>query len=99
MHVREFIEQYYPEYYSIERYPADRTAPFCKIDMEWGIFSNFGHSTLDVGGAKFDTSERLFQVMKFSDKAARRAVYEKQGNPKMYFHQPNVPALTLKAHH
>lgn len=83
MHVSEFIEKYYPEYYSIERYPSDKTASFCKIDQEWGIFSNFGHSTLVVDGVSFDTSERLFQVMKFKDGNSRRAVYAKKGNPKM----------------
>ena len=83
MHVREFIEKYYPEYYSIERYPVDRTAAFCKIDQEWGIFSNFGHSTLVVSDVPFDTSERLFQVMKFLDEDSRKAVYTKKGNPKM----------------
>jgi len=83
MHIREFIEANYPEYYSIERYPADRTAAFCKIDREWGIFSNFGHSTLVVGGVPFDTSERLFQVIKFLDEDSRKAVYTKKGNPKM----------------
>lgn len=83
MHVREFIEKYYPEYYSIERYPADKTAAFCKIDQEWGIFSNFGHSPLTVGGILFDTSERLFQVMKFIDEISRKVVYTKKGNPKM----------------
>lgn len=83
MHIREFIETNYPEYYSIERYPADKTAAFCKIDQEWGIFSNFGHSPLTVGGILFDTSERLFQVMKFIDETSRKAVYTKKGNPKM----------------
>lgn len=83
MHIREFIEANYPEYYSIERYPADRTAAFCKIDREWDIFSNFGHSPLVVGGVPFDTSERLFQVMKFLDEDSRKAVYTKKGNPKM----------------
>ena len=83
MHVREFIEKFYLEYYSIEHYPADKTAAFCKIDQEWGIFSNFGHSSLMVGGVPFDTSERLFQVMKFKDEASRKAVYTKKGNPKM----------------
>ena len=83
MHIREFIEANYPEYYSIEQYPADRTAAFCKIDREWGIFSNFGHSTLVVGGVSFDTSERLFQVIKFLDEDSRKAVYTKKGNPKM----------------
>ena len=83
MHIREFIEANYPEYYSIERYPADRSAAFCKIDQEWGIFSNFGHSTLVVNDVPFDTSERLFQVMKFMDEDSRKAVYTKKGSPKM----------------
>ena len=83
MHIREFIEANYPEYYSIERYPADKTAAFRKIDQEWGIFSNFGHSTLVVDGVSFDTSERLFQVMKFKDGNSRKAIFAKKGNPKM----------------
>ena len=83
MHIREFIEANYPEYYSIERYPSNKAAAFCKIDQEWGIFSNFGHLTLAVGGVSFDTSERLFQVMKFKDSDSRKAVYLKKGNPKM----------------
>ena len=54
MHVREFIERNYPEYYSIERYPAERTAPFCKVDAPWGIFSNFGRTPLVIDGVAFD---------------------------------------------
>lgn len=79
MHIREFIEKNYPEYYSIERYPADRCAPFCKVDGPWGIFSNFGWTPILVGGIPFDCSEKLFQVMKFSDTASRRAVYGARG--------------------
>ena len=83
MHIREFIERNYPEYYSIERYPKDRTAPFCSVDQSWGILSNFGRTPLVVDGVRFDTSERVFQTMKFTDPEARRAVYGKKGNPKM----------------
>jgi len=79
MHIREFIEKNYPEYYSIERYPADKCAPFCKVDGPWGIFSNFGRTPILVGGIPFDCSEKLFQVMKFSDTASRRAVYGAKG--------------------
>ena len=96
MHIREFIEANYPEYYSIERYPADRTAAFCKIDREWGIFSNFGHSTLVVGGVSFDTYERLFQVMKFKDIDSRKAIYLKKGNPKMtakHYEKVGIPMV------
>ena len=79
MHIREFIEKNYPEYYSIERYPADKTAAFCKVDAPWGIFSNFGRTPLVVDGVEFDCSEKLFQVMKFSDPDSRRGVYLAKG--------------------
>lgn len=79
MHIREFIEKNYPEYYSIERYPADKTAAFCKVDAPWGIFSNFGRTPLVVDGVSFDCSEKVFQVMKFTDPESRRAVYEAKG--------------------
>ena len=79
MHVREFIEKNYPEYYSIEHYPADKTAAFCKVDAPWGIFSNFGRTPLVVDGVSFDCSEKLFQVMKFADMASRKAVFKAKG--------------------
>ena len=79
MHVREFIVKNYPEYYSIERYPADLIAPFCKVDAPWGIFSNFGRTPLVVDGVSFDCSEKLFQVMKFADMASRKAVFKAKG--------------------
>lgn len=79
MHIREFIEKNYPEYYSIERYPADLIAPFCKVDAPWGIFSNFGRTPLVVDGVSFDCSEKLFQVMKFADAESRKAVFEAKG--------------------
>ncbi len=79
MHVREFIEKNYPEYYSIEHYLADKTAAFCKVDASWGIFSNFGRTPLVVDGVSFDCSEKLFQVMKFADMASRKAVFKAKG--------------------
>ena len=83
MHIAQFIQQYHPEYYSIETYPADKVARICKITEQWGDFSNFGHVPVTVDDVRFDTTERLFQVMKFLDPEARRAVYTKAGNPKM----------------
>ncbi len=83
MSLNELIEKYNPKYHTIERYPADRTVRIHKITEEWGIFSNFAHTPVTVDGVVFDTTERLFQVMKFSDPEARRAVYAKKGNPKM----------------
>ncbi len=79
MHIREFIEKNYPEYYSIERYPADGTVAFCKVDAPWGVFSNFWRTPLIVDGVGFDCSEKLFQVMKFADAESRKAVYSAKG--------------------
>ena len=79
MHVREFIEKNYPEYYSIERYPADKCAPFCKVDGPWGVLSNFGRTPITVEGITFDCSEKLFQVMKFADAASQQAIYAAKG--------------------
>jgi len=79
MHIREFIEKDYPEYYSIEHYPADKTAAFSKVDAPWGIFSNFGRTPLVIDGVAFDCSEKVFQVMKFSDPVSRQKVYQAKG--------------------
>ena len=79
MHIREFIEKNYPEYYSIEHYPADKTAAFCKVDAPWGIFSNFGRTPLVIDGVAFDCSEKVFQVMKFADPVSRQEVYQAKG--------------------
>lgn len=79
MHIREFIEKNYPEYYSIEHYPADKTAAFCKVDAPWGIFSNFGRTPLVIDGVAFDCSEKVFQVMKFADPVSRLEVYQSKG--------------------
>ena len=79
--VAPFIRQYYPEYYSIERYPADRCACFCKVAGEWGILGNFGRTPLVVDGVTLKNSEQLFQLMKFKDEEPVKAVYQ-AGNPK-----------------
>ena len=79
MHVRELIEKYHPEYYGWFDYPADNTVVFGKADGEWGILGNFGHSPLIVDGVLFYAAESLFQVMKFQDTVARKAIYVKRG--------------------
>lgn len=79
MHIREFIEKYYPEYYSWNSYPADRTIPFCSTHDEWGIFSNFAQTPVTVDGVNFYSTESLFQVMKFTDAEARKTVYSIKG--------------------
>ena len=79
MHIREFIEKNYPEYYSIERYPKDKTVAFCSVDQPWGLFSNFGRTPLMVDGVPFDCTEKLFQIMKFTDDVSRKAIYSVNG--------------------
>lgn len=83
MRVHEMIKRYYPQYYSIETYDAENVVRVHKLDEEWGIFSNFAHTPLTVAGKKYDTSERLYQVMKMATKEAQDAVYRVKGNPKM----------------
>ena len=83
MRVSDSIRLHYPQYWGFETYPADRACAVSKIAAEWGVFSNFAQTPLVADGVPFDTSERLFQVMKFTDPEARRAVYLKKGNPKM----------------
>ena len=81
--IADFIRENYPEYWGMQSYPADQCVRIYKIDEEWGIFSNFGHTPIVVEGVTFDTSERLFQLMKFKDEEPVKAIYYKKGNPKM----------------
>lgn len=81
MHVRELIEKYYPEYYGWFDYPAGRTVAFNKTDEARGVLGNFAATPLLVDGVVFDCAEKLFQVMKFTDPAARKAVYARKGMP------------------
>lgn len=83
MRVHEMIARYYPQYYSIETYDCGNVARVHKIDGDWGIFSNFANTPLQVEGKTFDTSERLFQVLKMATKEAQTSVFEVKGNPKM----------------
>ena len=76
-----FIQEFYPQYYSIETYPADMCAAFSKVDDEWGIFSNFGRTPIVIDGVTFNNSERLFQLMKFRDEEPVLKVYN-ANNPK-----------------
>ncbi len=83
MRVSDSIRLHYPRYWGFQTYPADRACAVSRIAAEWGVFSNFARTPLVVDGVPFDTSERVFQTMKFTDPAARRAVYGKKGSPKM----------------
>jgi len=76
-----FIQQYYPKYYSIERYPVDRCVCIRKVAEEWGVLGNFAHTPLTVNGVTFKNAEQLFQLMKFTDEEPVKAVYS-AANPK-----------------
>ena len=67
MHLVDYIREYYPEWYGIQEYPADRAAAFRKVDREWGILGNFAQTPMVVNGVPFDCTEKIFQVMKFTN--------------------------------
>ena len=79
MRLEGFIKEFYPEWYGIQSYPADKTAAFCKTDEEWGILGNFAVSPVVVDGVTFNCTEKLFQVMKFTDAESRKLVYSRSG--------------------
>ena len=76
-----FIKEFYPQYYSIEKYPVVQSAAFCKVDDNWGVFSNFGRTPIKLGGVTFKNTEQLFQLMKFKDEEPVVKVF-KAPNPK-----------------
>ena len=78
-HVSDYIREYYPEYYRWLDYPAEDVVVINKADEEWGILGNFGRTPLVVDGVPFYASESLFQVMKFTDPDARKAVHAWKG--------------------
>lgn len=80
--ISDFIRDNYPEYWGIQSYPASECVRILKVAEEWGVFSNFGHTPIVVEGVTFDTSERLFQLMKFKDEEPVKAIFS-ANNPKM----------------
>ena len=79
--VAPFIKEFYPEYYSIERYAAEKCVCIRKVKDEWGLLCNFAKTPLCVNGVMLKNSEQLFQLMKFVDEEPVRAVYQAR-NPK-----------------
>ncbi len=72
--IADFIKEYYPEYYGIETYPIAECIPICKVKDEWGLFCNFAPTPLVVDGVTFESSEELFQLMKFKDEDVIRRI-------------------------
>ncbi|MBR7004589.1 MAG: NADAR family protein [Bacteroidales bacterium] len=81
MRLEGFIKEFYPEWYGIQEYPANKTAAFCKVAEEWGLLGNFAPTPIVVGGVPFDCTEKLFQVMKFTDLESRNIIYAQKGQP------------------
>lgn len=78
--VAPLIKEFYPQYYSIEEYPALQSAPFCKVADKWGAFSNFGITPLIIEGVEFSCVEKLFQCIKFyHNPEAVRDIYSASG--------------------
>lgn len=95
MRLAGFIKEFYPEWYGIQEYPSDRTASFCRVSEEWGIFGNFAPIPIVVDDVPFDCTEKLFQVMKFADSESRRIIYAQKGQSikMMAKHQEKVGAV------
>lgn len=77
-----FIKEHYPQYYSIESYPAAECVRIHKVAEEWGVLSNFAKTPIEIDGVVFKNAEQLFQIMKFQDAEQVKAVYD-ANNPKM----------------
>lgn len=95
MKLEGFIKEYYPEWYGIQKYPADKTVSFLKVDGEWGLLSNFARTPIVIDGVTFDCTEKLFQVIKFTDEESRKVIYSKKGQPikMMARHQEKVGSV------
>lgn len=62
---------HYPEYNTIERYPAEQTIGFTSTAAEWGILSNFAKTPMVVNGIEFACVEQLYHYIRLNDKAER----------------------------
>jgi ribA/ribD-fused uncharacterized protein len=72
--IAKFIQEYYPEYWGYVEYDAESCAIIRKVQDEWGIFCNFAKTPLKVNGYTFNSSEELFQLMKFKDSAVLKNI-------------------------
>lgn len=62
---------HYPQYDTIERYPAEHTIGFITTAAEWGIFSNFAKTPMVVNGIEFACVEQLFHYIRLNNEAER----------------------------
>ena len=92
MQVHEMIRNFFPEYYSIERYPADQTVCIRKTKDDWGVFGNFYMTPIVVNGVTFDCTERLFHLMKFKPDATEgiREQMDVQAGQRIKMHMRSI---------
>lgn len=86
MRIRDMIALHHSQYLTEESYPADKVAAIVKTTDEWGIFGNFykhpakggkGAPMVAIDGMEFDCTERLFQLMKITDRECLRLINAK----------------------
>lgn len=75
------IKENYPQYYSWHEYPVDDCVAIRKTTEPWGILGNFAATPLEVKGVRFNNSEQLFQMLKFTDEETLRTIYQAKGLP------------------
>ena len=74
-----WIEEYYPHYFGINRYPADQCACIKGAAEEWGVLGNFGRASVVINGVEFNKTEKLFQCMKFTHAPIIKEIYAQNG--------------------
>ncbi len=79
--IARLVKEFYPEYYSWNKYTAAECAAFKRAAEEWGLFSNFGKTPIEVNDMTFKNVEQLYQLMKFKDKEKLLEIYAKNGLP------------------
>lgn len=62
---------HYPQYDSVEHYPAAQTIGFTSTAAQWGIFSNFAKTPMVVNGVEFACVEQLFHYIRLNNELAR----------------------------
>lgn len=62
---------YYPQYDTVERYPAEQTIGFTSTVATWGIFSNFARTPMVVNGVEFACVEQLYHYIRLNNEAER----------------------------
>lgn len=79
--VAPLIKEYYPEYYMLKEYSVGSCAVFKTTKEKWGILGNFARTPLVVEDLTFNNSEKLFQLMKFTDEDTLLTLYRINGIP------------------